>query len=267
MIKGYERQLKYLDLLIKNNSLGHAFLFYGSDLKSQKEIAQAVIFRVNRPGLNWSDFLNQDQLAYSIKNESHPDVFIVKKQEDKKEIGIAQIRALKNFVYRTPLNLSIKAVIIEEAQLLSEASWNALLKVLEEPAQHTILFLISSGQNSIPKTILSRVSSVPFLSSQSIEVVHFSAGDDIIIDKLIKAQSQSLAEKFEAVEKIIASENSLKLLDAWMILFRNQLLNNTKHQPKILLNIQAILKAKNIISTTNVNAKLVLENLVLQIQD
>lgn len=265
MMTGYERQLKYFDLLIKNNSLGHAFLFYGPDIPAQKQIAQAVIFRVNRPDSNRSDFLDQDQLARSLKNESHPDVFMVKKQEDKKEIGIGQIRALKNFVYRTPLNLSVKAVIIEEAHLLSEESWNALLKVLEEPAQHTILFLISSGQNSIPKTILSRVNSVPFLSPQMVEAVNFNAENDIIVNKLIKEQYQSLAEKFEAVEKIISSENALKLLDAWMIFFRNQLLKNTTHQPRIISNIQAILKAKNMIVTTNVNARLVLENLVLTI--
>lgn len=266
MIKGYERQLKYFDLLIKNNSLGHAFLFYGPDISAQKQIAQAVVFRVNRSGLNWSDFLDQDQLVHSLKNESHPDVFTVKKQEDKKEIGIGQIRALKNFVYHTPLNLSVKAVIIEEAHLLSEESWNALLKVLEEPAQHTILFLISSGQNSIPKTILSRVSSVPFLSPQLVEAVNFKAEDDIIVNKLIKARYASLTEKFEAIEKIIASENGLKLLDAWMIFLRNQLFENTNNQSGIVLNIQAILKAKNMISATNVNARLVLENLILEIR-
>jgi len=189
----YTRQLNYLNLILRNNKLPHALLFYGADANGIREITQALIFRINTPGSSWADFNTDNQLSYSIKNESNPDVFSVKITAGKKEIGIAQIRALKSFLSQSPLVLAKKAAIIENAECLTEEAWNALLKTLEEPSPNSIIFLISSGIRSIPKTIVSRTLVAPFNSS----AISPKIAESDIIEKLAGRGGIYLYEKFD----------------------------------------------------------------------
>ena len=182
MSNQYTRQLKYLDLILRNNKVPHAFLFYGRDTAYQKELAKSFLAQ-----------LNGQEFEVKIKTEVHPDTFFIRRLPDKKDITIAQVRDARNFVSRTPLSLIKKGVFIEEAQHLNEEAWNALLKTLEEPVSNTIIFIISSSVKDIPLTIISRVVSLPFLSA---DFVLPEAKDGIILSKLAKLESLSVAERF-----------------------------------------------------------------------
>ena len=59
-------------------------------------------------------------------------------------------------VYRTPSVGSKKVFIIDEAELLDESGQNALLKTLEEPPEDTVIFLITSREDLLLETVLSR---------------------------------------------------------------------------------------------------------------
>ena len=104
----YQRQLKYLDLILKNNKVPHAFLFYGRDAVYLKETAKDFLAQ-----------LNEAEHAESIKAEIHPDTLFVKRQPDKKDIAIAQIRAVKDFSARTPLTLRKKGIFQLIVKLLT----------------------------------------------------------------------------------------------------------------------------------------------------
>lgn len=256
----YHRQLNYLDLILKNNKLPHALLFYGADAVGLKQIVQALIFRINTPASNWADFNTDNQLSHSIKNESNPDVFPVKIITGKKEIGIAQIRALKNFLSQSPLVLAYKAAIIESAERLTEESWNALLKTLEEPSPHSIIFVISSGISPIPKTIVSRTLVVPF----NLPAISPKIAESDIIKKLAGRGEVSLYEKFDLADKIAASGRLAEFLDEWMMALHARLESNSNSQENILSQINLILKTKGVVSKTNANPKLMLERLILE---
>lgn len=87
---------------------------------------------------------------------AHNDFHIIKKDKDKKNISIEQIRGLIHFLGMSSFSDSYKIGIIKHADKLSDEAANALLKILEEPKKKTIIILIASNPDKILKTIISR---------------------------------------------------------------------------------------------------------------
>lgn len=90
------------------------------------------------------------------KNATHPDLFLIEKDAEKKEIGIDKIRSIKNFSNQTSAISKDKFIIVDSACELNKSSANALLKILEEPKPNNFLILISHNLNRVLPTIRSR---------------------------------------------------------------------------------------------------------------
>lgn len=85
------------------------------------------------------------------------------RSEDGKAIGIESARQLEQF-----LSLKVpgaeaydRAVIIEDAHLLTTEAQNALLKTLEEPPEGTLLILTATHEQAVLPTIRSRTQLIP----------------------------------------------------------------------------------------------------------
>ncbi|MFQ5828096.1 MAG: DNA polymerase III subunit gamma/tau [Candidatus Methylomirabilia bacterium] len=70
--------------------------------------------------------------------------------------GIDEIRALRENVRYAPTRGRSKVYIIDEAHMLTEPAFNALLKTLEEPPAHVVFILATTEARRVPTTILSR---------------------------------------------------------------------------------------------------------------
>lgn len=97
-----------------------------------------------------------------------PEVVETTKQYREKAIPVDTIRELKHFLSRSPSVGKRRVVIIDKAEKLSTEAANALLKILEEPPEASILILVTSEPEHLPATILSRLFLVSFrpLSSE-----------------------------------------------------------------------------------------------------
>ncbi len=84
------------------------------------------------------------------------DFFVLKKEEDKKNISIEQARNLINQLSLSAFSRSYKIAVIEQAETLSEAAGNALLKTLEEPHARVLIILLTTDVDRLPLTIVSR---------------------------------------------------------------------------------------------------------------
>ncbi|CAL7960920.1 DNA polymerase III subunit delta' [Gammaproteobacteria bacterium] len=91
-----------------------------------------------------------------LKSNNHPDLIIIKSEEENKAIKIDQIRELVSELNNTAQQGGYKIVIIEYAELLNIAASNSLLKTLEEPAANVIIILISHHPATLAATIRSR---------------------------------------------------------------------------------------------------------------
>ncbi len=70
--------------------------------------------------------------------------------------GVNEVRSLRETVKYRPLKNRLRIVVIDEVHMLSNAAWNALLKTIEEPPEHTIFIMATTDFHKIPATIVSR---------------------------------------------------------------------------------------------------------------
>ena len=76
--------------------------------------------------------------------------------------SVEHIRDLSAGVYTQPVLSPYKVYILDEVHMLSKAAFNAFLKTLEEPPAHSIFILVTTEQEKIPETVVSRCVSLNF---------------------------------------------------------------------------------------------------------
>lgn len=104
---------------------------------------------------------------------THPDFVAIGLAEGKKEIGIDAIRQLKKRLALQASAGAYKVAVIDDADRLSIAAQNALLKTLEEPPPGSYLVLVSASSRALLPTVRSRCQLMAFrpLSAKQVEAV------------------------------------------------------------------------------------------------
>lgn len=76
--------------------------------------------------------------------------------------GVDNIRDIINKARQKSLDSEYKVFIFDEVHMLTNQSWNALLKIIEEPPANTVFIFCTTDPQKIPATILSRVQRFDF---------------------------------------------------------------------------------------------------------
>ena len=97
-----------------------------------------------------------------VLSGTHPDVHTVVPEKDKKTIGVDALRDVIDEVSTKSFEGSAKAMIFPEAERMTPAAQNCLLKTLEEPPQDTVFFLITDQPGALLPTIVSRCRVIRF---------------------------------------------------------------------------------------------------------
>lgn len=97
-----------------------------------------------------------------IERGVHPDVQLIERAVDKKDIAIEQITEMQQDLALRPLEGRKRLVIIDDAGELNLFGQDALLKTLEEPPKHAVLLLITPAATVLSETILSRLQPLTF---------------------------------------------------------------------------------------------------------
>ena len=123
-----------------------------------------AILLEGKKGIGKSSFA-KEFVAEIFKSENvsflqHPDLFLIEKDPEKKEIGVDKIRAIADFSNQTSAISANKFIIIDSACELNKSSSNALLKILEEPKSNNFLILITHNSNKVLTTIKSRCQNI-----------------------------------------------------------------------------------------------------------
>lgn len=87
---------------------------------------------------------------------THPDVRVVARDEDRRDVRIEQVRDLTRWLALQPLMAGRKVGIIDDAHCLNEHGQNALLKTLEEPPGSAVLVLVATYPSLLLPTVRSR---------------------------------------------------------------------------------------------------------------
>lgn len=76
--------------------------------------------------------------------------------------GIDQVRIIIDQAKMKSLDSEYKIYIIDECHAVTNAGWQAMLKLIEEPPKNTIFIMCTTDPQKIPATILSRVQRYDF---------------------------------------------------------------------------------------------------------
>ncbi|HTS51509.1 MAG TPA: DNA polymerase III subunit [Bryobacteraceae bacterium] len=114
-----------------------------------------------------ADKRNEDPLLFA----SHPDFVTFPPDGPLRQIGIEQMRLIKERALFKPLRGNRRVFLIDHIDRANEQAANSLLKTLEEPPEHLILVLTAENPYDLLPTIRSRA--VPFhLGRVSMQEMH-----------------------------------------------------------------------------------------------
>ncbi|HEY3249569.1 MAG TPA: DNA polymerase III subunit gamma/tau [Ignavibacteria bacterium] len=147
---------------IKINRVSHAYLFCGP-----RGVGKTTIARLMAKSLNCKNRkpngepCNECDSCKEINNDNrnHPDVFEIDGASNR---NIEDVRELKEKVKYGPVRSRYKIFIIDEVHMLTGASFNALLKTLEEPPSYVIFIFATTAPEKVPLTILGRCQKFDF---------------------------------------------------------------------------------------------------------
>lgn len=101
-----------------------------------------------------------DPVSRQIMARSHPDLLVLERRTEdgkpRKHIPVDEARKLPEFFSKSPASSPYRVAIIDAADDMNVNAANAVLKTLEEPPPHGVLFLISHAPGGLLPTIRSR---------------------------------------------------------------------------------------------------------------
>lgn len=168
-LKGHEDIEKDILDLWSRDKLPHALILSGNKGIGKAtlgyKIARFLLSQENKNALIPPDSLNTDILnpiSQQIIAGSHPDFLGIERQYDavkkkyRSEIVVDDIRKMNEFVHLTSSYGGWRVLLVDDADLMNRNAANALLKVLEEPPQSTLIILICHSISRLLPTIRSR---------------------------------------------------------------------------------------------------------------
>jgi DNA polymerase-3 subunit delta' len=142
----------------------HAFLFVGPEGIGKRAfaltLAQALL--CERSPESALDPCGECPSCLQVMADTHPDLLLVGRPEDKHDLPIGVIRALCLELGLKPMRGSRRVAIVDDADDLNDEAANAFLKTLEEPPPGSVLILVGTSAEVQLETVVSRCRVVRF---------------------------------------------------------------------------------------------------------
>ena len=152
-VVGQEHITETLKNAIKNNRIAHAYLFTGPRGVGKTTTARIFSKALNCENPADAEPCNKCNMCLDIQNLQSMDIIEIDGASNR---GIDEIRTLRESVKYAPTRGKYKIYIIDEVHMLTKESFNAFLKTLEEPPEHTIFIFATTDVHKVPLTIISR---------------------------------------------------------------------------------------------------------------
>ena len=133
--------------------VAHAYLFCGPRGTGKTSTARILAKAANCLAPQAGEPDNECEMCVSINEARALDLIEIDAASNR---GIDDIRNLREKVHYAPNEARYKVYIIDEAHMLTEPAFNALLKTLEEPPGHAVFILATTESHKVPLTIVSR---------------------------------------------------------------------------------------------------------------
>lgn len=136
---GQDKTIEQLQGALTKGKISHAYLFVGP-----RGCGKTSVARIFAHEINHFDYQLEDSYIDIIEIDAATFT------------SVDNIRELREKAMIMPTLGKYKVYIIDEAHMLSNSAFNALLKILEEPPEHVIFIMATTNPEKIPATIISR---------------------------------------------------------------------------------------------------------------
>lgn len=151
---GHERIIEYFKHAIENHKVSHSYILSGDEGVGKMTVAKAFA-KALLCETQGSDSCGTCHSCVRFESGNHPDVIYVK--HEKSGIGVDDVRSqLVNDIQIKPYDGGYKIYIVDEAELMTLAAQNAILKTIEEPPEYAVILLLTTNEEAFLPTILSR---------------------------------------------------------------------------------------------------------------
>jgi len=168
---------------IQSGRIAHAYIFAGPRGVGKTTTARILAKRLNCLNPLEGEPCNECEMCKTFASGQTIDMIEIDGASNRR---INEIRTLRDSVKYAPTTGKYKIYIIDEVHMLTNESFNALLKTLEEPPEHTIFIFATTDIHKVPLTIISRCQRFDFhrISVTNIkkQLAKIAAAESIEID-------------------------------------------------------------------------------------
>jgi len=182
---GQEAASRALQGAIISARVAHAYLFSGSRGTGKTSAARLLAKALNCTGRarDSAEPCNKCVSCLEVTAGSALDLIEIDAASNR---GIDEIRDLREKVNLAPALGPYKVYIIDEAHMLTEPAFNALLKTLEEPPAHVVFVLCTTDAQKIPLTVIGRCQQFVFRRHTEEQIAgrlsHIAAAENVKVD-------------------------------------------------------------------------------------
>jgi len=224
-VSGQEHVTCTLRNALREGRIAHAYLFAGPRGTGKTTMARILAKAVNCLSEGDTRPCNQCAICQAINEGRLLDLIEIDAASNR---GIDEVRDLREKIGFVPNEARYKVYILDEAHMLTEPAFNALLKTLEEPPPHVIFVLVTTEPHKIPATIRSRCQRFDFHRIPKVDIV-------ARLERIV--QAEGLNAEPAALEEIARSATG-SMRDAISLLDQ---LRSYGHEAITLAQVQEVL--------------------------
>jgi DNA polymerase III subunit gamma/tau len=179
-VVGQEPVVRTLKNAISSGRLRQAYIFAGPRGTGKTSMARILAKALNCAQGPTVEPDNTCHACVAIANGTSLDVV---EMDAASQRGIDDIREIRERVVLQPAEGRYKVYILDEAHQLTDAAWNALLKLIEEPPPHLLFIFCTTELSKVIGTVRSRCQTFVFGRPRLPELVrllrHIADGEKI----------------------------------------------------------------------------------------
>ena len=167
-VVGQEAVVRTLTNAIEQGKVRQAYLFAGPRGTGKTSLARILAKGINCAHGPTASPDNTCHACVSITSGTSLDVI---EMDAASQRGIDDIRDIRDRVVLQPVEGRSKIYILDEAHQLTDAAWNALLKLIEEPPPHLVFIFCTTELQKVLPTVRSRCQTFVFRRPRLADIV------------------------------------------------------------------------------------------------